>query len=56
MLEIIEQEGKTKDIKDANTYLEVLNNATTLANYDRGKKIADLDFKNVDYNSQLKII
>lgn len=51
MLEIIEQEGKTKDIKDANTYLEVLNNATTLANYDRGKKIADLDFKNVDYNS-----
>ena len=50
MLEIIERQSVNKDISDTSTYLEVLDSATTLANYDRGKKICDLDFKSVDYN------
>ena len=50
MLEIIERQSVNKDISDTNTYLEVLDSATTLANYDRGKKLCDLDFKSVNYN------
>ena len=50
MLEIIERQSVNKDISDTSTYLEILDSATTLANYDRGKKICDLDFKSVDYN------
>lgn len=51
MLEIIERQSVNKDLTDTATYLQVLDSATTLANYDRGKKIADPDFKSVDYNS-----
>lgn len=50
MLEIIEKQSKTKDINDVSNYLEVLDTATTLSNYDRGKKMSDLDFNPVDYN------
>lgn len=50
MLEIIEQQAKNKDINDVNNYLQVLDIATTLSNYDRGKKMSDLDFNKVDYN------
>lgn len=50
-MEIIEQLGKDKDLKDANNYLDALNTATDLSTYERVKKIGDPDFANIDYKT-----
>ncbi|WP_343343997.1 gamma-glutamyltransferase family protein [Terrisporobacter petrolearius] len=50
-IEIIEQLGKDKDLKDANNYLDALNTATDLSTYERVKKIGDPDFANIDYKT-----
>lgn len=52
-LEILEQLGESKDLNNANEYLEALNTATDLATYQRIKKIADPDYTNVDYQSMV---
>lgn len=50
-MEIIEQIGKDKDLKDVNNYLDALNTATDLSTYERVKKIGDPNFVNVDYKT-----